>query len=318
MRDASGTGQFDWVAPHYVGGPAGSALFLDWRRGEPNNHTVSEGAPTNGERCVQLSGWQDDPLAEEQGTWNDDSCALAKPFICQIYGRTVRHTITVDRAAHLAAGAMEGGLLVLGRGPSAIDDFSVSRGGSVRLGNESAGSAIHTLMLIDGSTLRTDAPVLLTGGGFVGEPLSSAATATQMQPLVVVSRSLTLTGPGNATINAGLAVAGQLVVEGDAGLSLLQGGDLSLATVSLARSAAQLTLAGYATRCSAYDAFELRVSNRCVLHRCCLGLFCVSHRRASQGPLPGRVLRRGGPGAGQHAPPGGRRSVPPQGVAERR
>ena len=47
------TGNFDWIEYSTTSGKGfddirNNALFLDWRRDEPNNHTISEGIPTNG------------------------------------------------------------------------------------------------------------------------------------------------------------------------------------------------------------------------------------------------------------------------------
>ncbi len=187
MRDTHGLGLFDWLAPAYVGNSAG--LFMDWRRGEPNNHTVSEGQPTNGELCVQLVPWQEDPLVLEQGSWNDESCALLKPSICQLYGSTARHTLTVGTAS-LSDGALEGGNLVLGAGQSAISKFHISRAASVTITEQAAGSSVGTLTMADGASLVIAGNTTLLSGAYVGELVSSSSSAFPMQPVVsVLSRS---------------------------------------------------------------------------------------------------------------------------------
>ena len=54
-----------------------------------------EGAFTDGESCTEIIPWVLDPLIEEQGSWNDDSCAVNKPFICQAFKRSSAVLITV-------------------------------------------------------------------------------------------------------------------------------------------------------------------------------------------------------------------------------
>jgi hypothetical protein len=46
LQDPLGTGNFSWISPVGLGPIAGGkGKFLDWRREEPNNHSISEGFP---------------------------------------------------------------------------------------------------------------------------------------------------------------------------------------------------------------------------------------------------------------------------------
>lgn len=129
LRDLYGTGNFAWISPAGIGdSDADSGMFLDWRRGEPNNHTISEGVESpGGERCAALVPWQEDPLLLEQGSWNDDSCQVQKPFVCQVFGNTARYTISVSKKTTLSAGSLEGGVIATGTGATAITHFTAFR-----------------------------------------------------------------------------------------------------------------------------------------------------------------------------------------------
>jgi len=72
------------------------------------NCFCSEGVPTNGELCVELVSWEQDPLIVEQGSWNDDGCEVQKPFICQIFKQTVQFSFTVLGLATLSGGEIQG------------------------------------------------------------------------------------------------------------------------------------------------------------------------------------------------------------------
>lgn len=219
LRDPTGTGDFDWVAPLYVGGlPAG--VFTDWHRGEPNNHTVSEGLPTNGELCAALTPWQDDPLVQEQGSWADEACSLNKPFICQIFAQTQRYIITTTQSANLTGGSMEGGHLLLGNGHSHIDNFSVSKSATLTLSAASSGSTIGRLLLEDGAALVVNSLTTLDVNAFVGE----TAWIANAQPYITVLAGKTLSaGTGaNITVNARLHLLGTLRIGAGSTVSLKQ------------------------------------------------------------------------------------------------
>jgi hypothetical protein len=63
---------------------------------------------TNGEACVEIAPWEVDPLTQEQGSWNDVSCQLPKPFICQMFKNTVQMSVVVNAFVHLTGGELLG------------------------------------------------------------------------------------------------------------------------------------------------------------------------------------------------------------------
>lgn len=109
LKDISSNGNFQWLPSHssnYRG-------FRNWRRFEPNNHTVTEGYSTLGELCAHLVPWQEDPLIVEQGMFEDASCFVKKPFVCQMFGKTKRFTLSVSGESYFDGGVLAGGELVL-------------------------------------------------------------------------------------------------------------------------------------------------------------------------------------------------------------
>jgi len=157
-------------------GPSSYNMFQDWRRFEPNNQSLSEGRPSppeaGGERCASLVPWHEDPLIQEQGSWNDDSCTALKPFICQMFGRTSRYQLQVLQDVHLVGGALEGGVLQSGAGSTSVLHFTVRRGGRIVLSPtaSSSPSTIDQLLLIDGASCILQSRVQLLSRAFIGEP----------------------------------------------------------------------------------------------------------------------------------------------------
>ena len=226
LRDATNTGNFDWINPAYVGS---DTIFMDWRRGEPNNHTSSDGIPTNGEQCGQIIAWQEDPLIQEQGSWNDESCQVSKPFICQIYANTHRYTLTTATKVTLTGGRLEGGYLNVGTGASTINHFEAHRSAIITLGSLATGTIIHTLLLTDGSELVVAAPkVYLASGSFIGEPQLPVGTfTTDMQPRVTTNvgtivEAVATSVVSNVTINARVHMLGTLLGDANSVTTFLQ------------------------------------------------------------------------------------------------
>lgn len=195
MTDRRGDGDFDWIQPlavgstssssssttdddQWEGGSSSSSMFQDWRRFEPNNQSLSEGRPSppeaGGERCASLVPWQEDPLIQEQGSWNDYSCTALKPFICQMFGSTSRHQLQVLQDVYLHGGAMEGGVLQTGAGSTSVLQFTMRRGGKILISSPTISSSttiIDQLLLIDGSScIIMESQVQLLSGAFIGEP----------------------------------------------------------------------------------------------------------------------------------------------------
>jgi hypothetical protein len=207
LRDPLGTGNFSWISPVGLGTTAGGkGKFLDWRREEPNNHSISEGVPAGvpvagGERCVNLVPWQEDPLLQEQGAWNDESCTIEKPFLCQVYGDTERYWLTVTGDVVLNAGALEGGVLLTSSegGATSLSYFIVTRSGRLQVSSKATACVVGTVMLSDGATLSLNANARVLG--FIGELTDhSASMVDPASPSLLPMQSF-LHVSANATIN---------------------------------------------------------------------------------------------------------------------
>lgn len=222
---ADNSGVFDWINPSYVGS---STIFLDWRRGEPNNHTYSDGIPTNGELCGKIIAWQEDPLIEEQGSWNDESCNVPKPFICQIYANTNRFSITSTGAVNLQGGELVGGYLYIEHSGSNITQFTASLSSMIKIDTHASGTNINQLTLSDGAELVIGAPlVYLLPQAFIGEslpsPLSVGMFSGLMQPKVTTLNGTVIEArTGIQTINARVVMLGSIQVDPNANVNFLQ------------------------------------------------------------------------------------------------
>jgi len=142
---------------------------------------------------------------------------------------------------------------------------SLSLGGDVRtLSNAALGERVL-------SADEVEARKAGVGDGSV----DGTDTALTMQPLITLLSTAVLTVGADCTgslqscdslhtrvsINARLNVLGSVMVEADSTLALLQGADMSSSDISIA-SGGVLELAGYASRLSTYDSYELQVSQR--------------------------------------------------------
>ena len=293
LQDRRGSGAFDWISPIGLGTVDGdNGKFLDWRRDEPNNHSLSDGFPSgggdrNGERCAALVPWQEDPLVLEQGSWKDDSCTSEKPFLCQIYGNTERFTITARSGALLTGGGMEGGVLQLATvtGAAGLYSFNVTRSGRIQVSSTATDCVLGTVLLMDGSSLALHANARTQSDAFIGEPLtvslvmagSAPASHLLMQSFLTVEASATVTfaplctvlSPTdcsaletNVTINARAFVKGSLSVSSVSDVMMLQGADMAKAAVTVAAEDSHMRFAGYSSRLSTYDAYRLQVKHR--------------------------------------------------------
>jgi len=165
LKDILGDGNYQWLAPrspNYRG-------FRDWRRFEPDNHTVTEGYSTLGELCIHVVPWQDDPLIVEQGIFDDSSCTVEKPFICQVFGRTTRYTLTVSASSYFDGGVIAGGILNL-NGQSTIKLIGFRDSVSAQItSSSSATSSLGSVLLEDGSVLTIHGKVYINGDTWIGE-----------------------------------------------------------------------------------------------------------------------------------------------------
>ncbi len=242
LWDQNGSGDFRWISNVAVGTPSDPSedvgMFLDWRRDEPNNHTISEGRETpGGERCAALVPWQEDPLLLEQGSWNDDSCSVERPFLCQIFGNTARYTLAVQGHTTLTAGRMEGGVISTGTGVTDIAHFTTFRSGRIHVSTGGASCALGKVILQDGASLEIHSNAHTVDDAYLGEPVNSTLSAVSLDPLgpsfqsmqsnVHVAAGATLSlGTGamyqNVTINARAFVDGTLHVAANTDVYLFQ------------------------------------------------------------------------------------------------
>lgn len=214
LRDRTATGDFEWLQPLFTGGNS----FRDFRRGEPNNHTFSEGVSTSGELCVALLPWEEDPLIQEQGSWDDVGCVIKKAYVCQIYGVTKRFSIHVTGSAHLMGGGLEGGM-INSNGFATIRNFFVRRSGSLQLLNPSTSSQLQSsspslsswligdLLLMDGAVMRVESHLIVNASLVVGEAAPSQAVVSTNLPQgasagIGVTPRFVLGATGSLTIEA--------------------------------------------------------------------------------------------------------------------
>ena len=193
LSDPQGIGQYSWLQPETVR----NNTFRDWRRYEYNNHTFSEGQPTNGELCVQMVPWQGDALISEQGSFNDIACKLEKPFVCQIFAKTQRYTVTVSGTTTLNGGGIKQGQISM-MGTSHITDFYAWRGSNLLIKSSAqAGTdcTIHKLLLEDGSSfgVETNVTIETSGEAYIGEfrDLQDADSILQMQAYLFMEAGVT-------------------------------------------------------------------------------------------------------------------------------
>jgi hypothetical protein len=182
LQDPAGVGRFNWIRKEAIGDLSPTSVFggyfMDWRRGEPNNHSISEGRPTiEGERCGSLVPWQEDPLVLEQGSWTDAACESRKPFICQVFGGTHRFNVYATEQITATSGTIEGGIITSGAGVTELYDITLRKSAMLVVPEESIGCWLGTVRLLDGSSLVLNADASTISGAFIGEPLDTTTTA---------------------------------------------------------------------------------------------------------------------------------------------
>jgi len=271
LTDRRGDGDFDWIQPLAVGSTLsvgttdlGPSMFKDWRRYEPNNQSISEGMPSppdaGGERCASLVPWEEDPLIQEQGSWNDYSCTALKPFICQMFGDTSRYQLQVLQDVHLVGGALEGGILQSGTGSTSVLLFTVSRGGMIVLSpTTSSPISIDQLLLLDGANCTLQAHVQLLSSAFIGEPplagsslsglYTNGSADNPMESVITMANSSIIVAPycikdpsifswcsnynSSVIFNAKLDGSGMISIQADSNLRLLQVIAVATSTLTL-------------------------------------------------------------------------------------
>lgn len=224
MHDKEGKNVFEWIVPERFDLINAKPQFLDWQRFEPNNHTVSVGKETlGGERCVHLIPWQETPLLEEEGGWNDDSCTVKRPFICQTSANSIRYKLSVSQNMQLNGGHIVGGILSTGAGSSVINSFKLSRSSYLQLNSGSSDATLSHLMLMDGSRVDVSGNLVLANNAWVGESYDMSENGAQSYVMLISSSSLSFSGSNSkALFNSRVVSEGKITVSQNSTLSILQ------------------------------------------------------------------------------------------------
>lgn len=211
LSDSLGTGNFRWLIDD---GQQDSNMFLDWRRAEPNNHTMVEGKESaGGERCVSIMSWKSDPLVEEQGGWNDLNCENQLPFVCQSSATTMRLTLSLFNLNSFG-GIFDGGIIAL-KNSSRIDYLKLSNGARLDV-QQNASAVVKSLQLEGGAKVHVDGSFILNDG-VLGEKISTFA-----QSVIDASATSRIYVRGNVSINARLSSAGHIVINHNSRLQVNQ------------------------------------------------------------------------------------------------
>jgi len=264
LQDAFGTGYYNWRDPASML----DLSFRDWRRGSDRADRNALDEPgafiDNGDNCVHIVPWQEDPLILEQGSFEEVSCfEESKAYVCQMLVTPRRYSLRLRNKSYLNGGGLRGGHLVV-KNSFDVSEFFVEETAHITVSGES--STIKHLVLCDGSELDLHTNINITEETFIGE-----TSLHGLQPIVFIASGYAINTSTkcsfcdrsyNVTINAKLNTEDSTIyVDDGVDLILQQGGLISSAKVDV-QSLARLILDGYAMRLATYDAFELSLSHR--------------------------------------------------------
>lgn len=270
LQDAFGTGYYNWRDPSSML----DISFRNWRRGSDRSDRQELEDPgtfiNNGDNCVHLVPWQEDPVILEQGSFEEVSCFTEKAFVCQRLVTSSRHTITATSTSiFTGTGGIRGGQLIL-QGYFEFDSFFAENAAIIRADSSMVGMpvAIRNLILRDGSDLILNTDVIVMDEAFIGEQ-----STVGIQPSLKINSGYTLTASTNCTvcnrtgynvtINARFEIdEAKIVVHDKVDFVLSQGGELSSGNVTVVTNSSRLTLGGYSTRLATYDSFDVRLAHR--------------------------------------------------------
>lgn len=257
--------------------------FRNWRRRSDRSDRLKLESPSpfinNGDNCVHLVPWQNDPLYQEEGAFREVSCIdEPKAFICQMSVVPKRYTITLTQYSTFLGGSLYGGHLKLYNSFN-ITNFIVNSTATITSYNSNIIGFIDQLVLLDGSTFILGTNAQTKSESLIGEysinsnsnsNSNSNNTMFGQQPLFKILDGISLTCQSlsssnlnyNVIINARIEVGnGNIFVGNNVYLHLLGGGDISRSNIHL-NSHSQLIIDGYAMRMMTYDAFDLTLSHR--------------------------------------------------------
>lgn len=264
LKDPLGNNDWDWVQPTVVK----DSTFRDWRRFDLDNKTVDQGQYTNGELCTSLIPWWHDPLILEQGSWDDVSCESHRAVVCEYVGATVtRFQLTVLQGTDLNGNTLWGGVYNL-RGTLTTNNVFIHQ---AVVQSNGASTIQSDLFLGDGASLSTSSQSTIYGSSYLGEPtpellIGVFADSLGIQPTLLFGGNvITATSAGypsgTVVLNATVVVKGTLNIHSNTVINMMQGGDLSQATL-VTGSHAGLLIQEAAVKASAFDSFELKLTHR--------------------------------------------------------
>jgi hypothetical protein len=268
LQDAFGTGYYNWRDPASML----DLSFRDWRRGSDRSDRQNLDDPgdfiDNGDNCVLLVPWQEDPLVKEQGSMEEISCiSEERAFVCQMIVTPHRRSITATGRSIFNGGGIRGGFLNL-MDSFEFHNFFAENTVVITAEKSKLTSLLKNLILRDGSEFNVNTKILFTNESFVGESVLFGR-----QPVVRIMENTSVTcsttcdvcesSGYNVVINARVETSKDVVIEVDDNVDLIlkQGGDIASAKVDVGNKSTVL-LDGYAMRLSTYDAFDLTLNHR--------------------------------------------------------
>ena len=284
LQDAFGTGYYNWRDPSAML----DTSFRNWRRRSDRSDRQELEDPgtfiNNGDNCVHLVPWVEDPMIAEQGSFEEVSCFTEKAFVCQRLISSSKYTMTsLSDSKFMGNAGIRGGFLIL-EGIATFDSFFAENSATITAQSSMPGPNvfIRNLILRDGSNLILNTDVLITDEAFIGEQ-----TTAGMQPTVTLNAGVTMTATNcpdcintvndvtghnatgynvtayNVTVNADFNInEAYLVLSDNISFVLSQGGDLSSGNITAMGEASRLSLGGYSTRLATYDSFDVRLAHR--------------------------------------------------------
>lgn len=169
LQDANGTGYFNWRDPASMI----NLSFRNWRRRSDRSDRLKLESPSafvnNGDNCVHLVPWQNDPVYQEEGSLREVSCIdEPKSFICQMSVVPKRYTITLTQYSTFQDGSLFGGNLILLNSFN-FTHFIVNSTATITTSNSNNIGFIRQLILLDGSTFILGTNVNINSESYIGE-----------------------------------------------------------------------------------------------------------------------------------------------------
>lgn len=268
LQDAFGTGYYNWRDPASML----DISFRDWRRGSDRSDRQNLDNPgdfiDNGDNCVLLVPWQEDPVIKEQGSFEEISCIEEeRAFVCQMLVTPHRWSITATGRSVFNGGGIRGGFLNL-FDSFEFREFFAENTAVISTKKSEKVSNIGTLILRDGSEFNINSNVMTTNETFIGEE-----TLFGRQPVVRMMENTSLTCSTTCSdcesrgysvvVNARVETANDVTIQvgHNVNLVLKQGGDIASAKIAV-EEASTVLLDGYAMQLSTYDAFDLTLTHR--------------------------------------------------------